>query len=269
MKRVLAAAKTIYNRYRNGLAPAPFHDRPEVERKAISEIRQNGFAVIERYYDDDKTASIRADLERVIREYSEKLWRDELDSDVRVFAAESVSPPIAAFHHDELIGSLARLYMNEEQTCFFTMANRVMPVSGNLGSGGGWHRDTPHERQFKSILYLSDVSGDNGPFEYVPGSHHLGFLVRTILRSGIQYGQNRFSDAEIARILDRSRASTKRFTAPAGTLLLIDSSGIHRGSPIVSGLRYALTNYFFRPSDVEQLRARGKFVNYFVNRTVL
>ena len=34
-------------------------------------------------------------------------------------------------------------------------------------------------------------------------------------------------------------------TAKAGTLILVDTSYLHRGKPLENNSRYALTNYFF------------------------
>ena len=52
------------------------------------------------------------------------------------------------------------------------------------------------------------------------------------------------------------------FTAKAGTLILFDSSTIHRGAPITAGTRYALTNYYYPPSHItdDTYRAFAPFV---------
>ena len=40
--------------------------------------------------------------------------------------------------------------------------------------------------------------------------------------------------------------------AKAGTLILVDTSSIHRGMPIIAGVRYALTNYFYPKRLIDQ-----------------
>lgn len=48
----------------------------------------------------------------------------------------------------------------------------------------------------------------------------------------------------LERLLQRRPQRQKTFIAPAGTLLLVNTSAIHRGQPLEHGTRYALTNYF-------------------------
>jgi hypothetical protein len=230
------------------------------------DLSRDGYAIVRDFKSRTECDELRAEVDRVINQYDAKLWRDEHNSDVRAFGIEQVSSKIAGFSNDPLINNVARRYLSDDQTCFFTLANRVTPTPHNLGSGGGWHRDTPHERQFKSLLYLADVSAENGPFEYLQGSHHLGFLLNTIARDRIQFAQHRFTEDEVHAIAERVANPPTVFTGTAGTLLLVDSSGIHRGRPIQSGMRYALTNYFFDRLSIERLKASGKFTGYFVNR---
>ena len=53
-----------------------------------------------------------------------------------------------------------------------TMANKVSYIKNNEGSGGGWHKDA-YYTQFKSILYLTDVNNENGPFELIRNSNKI------------------------------------------------------------------------------------------------
>ena len=60
-----------------------------------------------------------------------------------------------------------------------TKANKVKYNKNNLGSGGGWHRDD-FNFQFKAILYLNDVSMDNGPFQLIENSNGLINIIKDI-----------------------------------------------------------------------------------------
>jgi hypothetical protein len=89
-----------------------------------------------------------------------------------------------------------------------------------------WHRDTEGgPKQLRAMCYLSDVTIENGPLCYVPGSH----------KSEV-YG--RFTDAEFEDIYPRDLWQT--YTGPRGTVILFDTVGFHRGLPNVSGRREAL-----------------------------
>ena len=49
-------------------------------------------------------------------------------------------------------------------------------------------------------------------------------------------------------------SSKKTILGTAGTLILVDTSLIHRGSPLLSGKRYALTNYYVPEDLYENLK---------------
>jgi len=118
---------------------------------------------------------------------------------------------------------------------------------GNAGSGGGWHLDSPHSLQFKAIMYLSDCSAENGPFQLIPGSHDRGLLLSLLAKGKRKPGQYRFTDAEVAA-MEGVVNQPHTFTGPQGTLILADVTALHRGSPIRAGSRHALTLYCGDPA---------------------
>ena len=57
--------------------------------------------------------------------------------------------------------------------------------------------------------------------------------------------QYRYGDSDIVRIEKVLNTPRHTLTAPAGTLILFNSSTVHRGSPIKKGNRISFTNYYF------------------------
>ena len=123
------------------------------------------------------------------------------------------------------------------------MANRVRYEDNNLGSGGGWHRDSLNRRQLKFMIYLNDVSSENGPFEYLLKTHSASnkFLTNKFLTKKVRY-----SNSEIEEF--QKENPSKTFYAKKGTCIVFDSSGLHRGTPIKKGERYAITKYMYDSS---------------------
>jgi ectoine hydroxylase-related dioxygenase (phytanoyl-CoA dioxygenase family) len=122
-------------------------------------------------------------------------------------------------------------------------------MQSEFGSGGTWHRDGFFP-EIKSILYLTDVDLDNGPFEYIAQSHVWSPRYaedNKIYRFGFR--QHRLATGGEA-MLRREPHRHVRFTARAGTLVIFDTTGIHRGAPLKQGTRYALTNYYVDSSLV-------------------
>lgn len=104
--------------------------------------------------------------------------------------------------------------------------NTIPLEHGGEDSGSQrWHRDPEDRRLVKVFLYFTDVDETAGPLEYVPNS-----------RRGERYGhlwpQKPPRGSVVDRTeMDRSIPPTARLscTHPAGTLLFVDTSGLHRG----------------------------------------
>jgi ectoine hydroxylase-related dioxygenase (phytanoyl-CoA dioxygenase family) len=128
------------------------------------------------------------------------------------------------------------------------MANRTTFKKSNLGSGQGWHKDS-YSKQFKSIIYLSDVNKENGPFQILKKSNSNFFMMKFFFKLKNKYPSTRFSHSEIKNILNNDMSEIEELNAKAGTLILVDTNYIHRGKPLNSGKRYALTNYFFPETE--------------------
>ena len=218
---------------------------PEDLLVTLKRVRQSGYAVIERYWPVERCAVAVEAIDRALLGVTGcHRWDDPEGSDHRLYCAERIVGEPEQFHRDPLIEAYRRAYSGVSQADKLLLAARLDYVTGNKGSGGGWHRDSPHRSQFKAILYLSDVAPENGPFEYIEGSHLVSESLRMVRDGRTQPNQYRFSEDEIARIVSCG-AFPRTFAASAGTLLLVDTKGIHRGRPIETGTRYALTQYCF------------------------
>jgi hypothetical protein len=173
-----------------------------------------------------------------------------MDADLRVFGAERASVAIREFHDTAFPRAIGEHYSGRRLTCFSTLAARLSARSGNLGSGQGWHRDAFHF-QYKAMVYLSDVGSDNGPFQLLDGSHRGTRVFLDTIVGGLQRAPySRITDSQAEALVAAQPERLKTFTGSAGTMILFDSSTIHRGSPIVSGTRYALTNYYYEPEHI-------------------
>lgn len=165
-----------------------------------------------------------------------RIWRDAIGSDTRILCFEQdIEDLLENFQIERRIKAIDA-YLGKKTRAWFLMANRVLPKANNLGSGGGLHRDSPFSHQVKCIWYLNDVTADNGPFQYIEGTHSR--LISQ--RKKYPLGQSRFVhvDAEVTEV-----------HAAAGSLLVCDTKCIHGGKPIIGGARYAVTLYTFAKVD--------------------
>ena len=97
-----------------------------------------------------------------------------------------------------------------------------------------WHFDMDRPTWLKVFFYLTDCKIQNGPHCFVSGTHY---------KNGISYklrsqGYSRLTDLEVKRIYNDK--SIKKFTTSKGSLLLEDSSGLHKGLHLKKGKRLIL-----------------------------
>jgi hypothetical protein len=216
----------------------------------LAELDRSGICIVPNFWSPETCARARAEVERLIVDYPAYV-NGNAKSDVRIYGANNASPLIDGFAQDPQLLAIASAYNRERTRTAFTLA-AYMPFSdANNGSGEGWHRDA-FLRQVKAILYLSDVGLDNGPFQWISDSHRLPTILGDMKRARLRYDQYRLSEDAVANLLRSDPGRRKTFTAAVGTLILVDTSAVHRGMPIRAGARYALTNYYFQDSKIDQ-----------------
>jgi hypothetical protein len=220
----------------------------------LRDIVSDGIAVVPSYWTEEKCRAGRDELDRLIATYPDAVHFHSGGSDKRMYGVESVSSLLAEFHNDPFLRSFGECLGGLALYNFATLGARIDATPENNGSGDGWHRDA-HGFQFKSILYLSDVMDDNGPFEYLPASHKRWRAVFDTAVGDLPAApKTRYEPTIVDRMVARLRLRRQHYPARAGTLLLVNTAGIHRGRPLRSGCRYALTNYFYHPVQVGESR---------------
>lgn len=246
----LLATYADYLRFSLRLARAPLTlVEDQLGARYYAQLEANGICIVENFWDAGTCAGARAEVERVIEQYPQYV-NGNAKADFRVYGANNASALINQFAENPLLRRVATAYNRVPTRAAFTLAAKMPATEGNQGSGEGWHRDA-FLRQFKAILYLSDVAPENGPFQMIKDSHRPKYVLRDIRAGGLRYMQYRLSQREVDRILTVDSTRLVTYTAKAGTLILVDTSTIHRGMPIQKGTRYALTNYYFPESGIE------------------
>jgi Phytanoyl-CoA dioxygenase (PhyH) len=97
-----------------------------------------------------------------------------------------------------------------------------------------WHRDPDDERCVKVFVYLVDVDEDKGPFTYIKGSQPLGPEAHKLPDRDI-----RVPDDLMRRIFPEK--DWFACTGPAGTMIIADTIGYHRGAKPKLGNRVLMT----------------------------
>lgn len=210
-------------------------------REPLRLLRRDGVARIPGFFDEEFCAKAVQEIEGSLEDPTIPREVDPVASDHRLWALDRLHPngraKILAERED--LRGLASEFLRTPAEVAFVMGARLVARPRNLGSGGGWHRDTEEGHQFKAIVYLTDVGLENGPYQYLLGTNRGTSMMASTLSFGVR---KRYSDSEVRRMLEGG-ARLQTFCGSAGTVLFTDTLGIHRGAPIQGGQRLALTTY--------------------------
>jgi hypothetical protein len=110
------------------------------------------------------------------------------------------------------------------------------PTEGDPIESQLWHRDPEDIKVVKAFIYLSDVDEDCGPFSYIPGTHPFGELAHIVPH---HKDQRRVLDDEME--MELPAQSWMTCTGPAGTMVVADTVGYHRGGKPKRGNRVVIT----------------------------
>lgn len=91
-----------------------------------------------------------------------------------------------------------------------------------------WHRDLNSQHLVKAFFFLSDCAVDNGPHEYVRGSHR---------DLAVLNGKRYFDDGEVDGVHPPGSGTRFLSIVKAGTVVLEDTRGLHRANLPAAGHR--------------------------------
>jgi len=145
-------------------------------------------------------------------------------------------PEVQEFATDPLLALVAERYLKQsvimdEVAFWWTTSKRAEDANLNAQL---FHQDRDRLSFLKFFIYLTDVTPDSGPHVYLRGSH------RHIPRSLRADGRMTDDAVRSAGLWDNVR----ELAGPAGTILAVDTIGLHKGKTPVTGDRLALENEF-------------------------
>ncbi len=255
--RILVVLLTLIHYLGKAISFQIHREKKNLDNKSkdlVQNLKSQGYAVLTGYYDNEDCEKIKDEIDRLIQQNPAAISLSDDKSDVRLFAAENFSPLIRRFHDDPFLLGISSGYAQSKIENTSTMAACLSHIENNKGSGGGWHRDS-FGSPVKAIMYVSRVTGDTGPFQFVPDSNKPRNIIRDIWCNRLPFLNYRFTEDDVRRIQSEGNYEVQAVTGDPGTVILVDTSAIHRGKPIASGSRYALTNYYSLASKEKKQRS--------------
>jgi hypothetical protein len=202
------------------------YGRPRRRQAAVSALeamRSNGYVPLGQVLSSGQCAEIKEWLQGrdmiSVRGSGQTFRLDAVPPGTRVadFPLDSVvhCPHLLALANRPDMLALATDYLGYTPTITVMGLRWSFPDSGMDNDVQGFHRDS-EAASIKLLLYLTDVDMDSGPHSYLPGSH----------RDRMSLRLRRYPEGEVAQ-----RGGATVVTGPAGTALMMDTRGIHKGTP--------------------------------------
>jgi Phytanoyl-CoA dioxygenase (PhyH) len=220
-----------------------FIDHPEIDR-AVAGVRRDGFYVFERIVDASITEAIRTFAEQApatargagtapepYPRSAPAVGRYDIDEETALGC-----PEVQEFATDPAMATIAQRYLGQpvlmdEVAFWWTTTQRAEDADVNAQL---FHQDRDRLSFLKFFIYLTDVTPETGPHVYLRGSHrNIPWSLR---------GDGRKTDEAVrsAGLWDH----VTELCGPAGTIMAVDTIGLHKGKTPISGDRLALENEF-------------------------
>ena len=229
---------------REGYVSLPFTDLATEEQWQAIDAQGAAFvAATEREIAEGGSGKVRPGKEFVARAHS--------------FEGVTLGPddPWFSFAASRRMLDVANAYLRLESKLSYVdlWYTAQQPATDERVASQNWHVDFDDKHLLKAFVYLTDVGPDHGPFEYVPGSqpggrHHA-------VRPWTPMGYGRVPDEDVARSVPSEEIAT--FTGPKGTLILCNTSGLHRGGFATAGPRVLATATYCSPASLKALSNRN------------
>lgn len=224
---------------------------------AIQQLNSVGLFAVADFLPTEKCRDLIRAFQRLEADRPHIVVPESNGSDSRIYGADRAADLFQLERETRVLDELAHAFYRSEDIQHFQMAGHIRHTPDNLGSGSGWHRDSPFTHQFKFIIYLNDVTETNGPFQYVPGTHRKEVISRTSAQLDCTMSQCRFSDGDIAGLIDAGVVPQPiSVLGRAGTLLVANVKGLHRGKPLQQGERWAVTRYYYKRRIPTEMTAK-------------
>ena len=165
-------------------------------------------------------------------------------------------PEILHWGLSDRILDLAEAHLGCAPALIGTALRRDSPTGEQTGTRF-WHLDGEDRQVFKILIYLNDVSVENGPFEYVPKPCYDPAYRR--LSPRYHYFWRYFCrDSDFAKVVPQRQ--WRAATGPAGTILLADTASVfHHGAIAYRGERLMLSFAYTSQRPVDRPLAEQFF----------
>lgn len=227
------------------------HDASAIE-KANAGLRRDGVMVLDKPLAADRVAALIDVLRNPKHAFAEKGTgtihqgydperAEQADANTVWLVDQdrlNQEPLVQALAFDPYVLSVAQAYLGAPpihvQTNAWWSLNHADDRKALAASAQKYHQDKEFVKFIKLFVYLTDVGPENGPHQYIKGSiHDYGRATPRRYKFG-----KRLEETKVEKAFGPERVMT--MTGQAGSMILEDTHGLHRGVPVRSGHRLLL-----------------------------
>lgn len=223
-------------------------DISDQNKKLATEYYENGYIVLSNVFSDELIDNIKSEMTE--KGFNKNFPVESFRNDIRIQDLWQYSDPVKELAcHPKIIDTLKMLY-EREPVPFQTLNFKI-------GTQQRAHSDTLH---FSSLparymcgvwVALEDITEDNGPLFYYPGSHrNPEYNFSDFKNTTEDTSYENYSEYEtfMEDLMEKSTYTKKKFLAKKGDALIWSSNIIHGGSPVEdpNSTRFSqVTHYYF------------------------
>jgi len=225
----------------------PFNRVTEDVKTLRADVKRQGFAFLQSFATAETCGYIRNFVDRFPETDAEMNYAG---TEKRIWNSHSVDPVAEAFGAlcDQVMGAV----FNSPCKARTVLAYSNFPIRPEQSlTTGRWHIDSLRH-QYKLFCFLTRTRVQTGPLELIPGTHRTAFKLWAIASGqyvsisdwGKQTRRYQSLNEQWAETRGRSAGGSVPLLCEPGTLILVDTSAIHRARPCLEGNRYVLAAYY-------------------------
>ena len=187
---------------------------PEFESHA-ERLCRDGLLILPEFLPQDQLRELQYEFSRLVADVSPT--RGEVGQFQLRQERVRKSLPISALAVDPVLRAFAEYYWGKKAILVSADGYRIEPA--NIPDRGSfqWHHDGKR-KQLRAMVLLTGVRENGQRMDYIPGSHRIWYPYHA-------RNDNRFTVEEAMKL-----GAPVPCAGPAGTIVLFDTNGLHRGN---------------------------------------
>ncbi len=209
-----------------------FNALDESTKTAMLSWSKDGYVILRNYFSEEEVTDINQEVDKLITTKKAD-WKE----DSRIMFAIHKSKKLREIGSDPKLINILNLLLGRNVDLFQSI--NFINASQQRSHSDSVHMSTfPYGNILAVWIALEDITPENGPLHYYPGSHKLPYIVNSDYDNvGTKYklGDKTYGDYEdrIQEEIEKHKLEKQTFLAKKGDLLIWHANLLHGGEPLI------------------------------------